>query len=344
MTDIPVLSIVMPVFNRTGLVREMMESIKANSFQDWELIAVDDGSERETLNFLDESAAGDPRIRVFMRTELPKGPLTCRNIGFENARGQYIVFFDSDDYITPDCLGNRVRCMEQNPDLDFMVFPAGEYVDGRIDCDTLFYSYGYQINKDDIKAFCRRILPFVVWNNIYRLDSLKRHGIRWDTKLRSLEDADYNMQTLLAGMKYRYGRSLPDYGYRIAHNTQALSRDMSTHNDSNLHAVDKFYASVTGRFGHKYDRALYYGVMSVFTMVCRDSWNMQFINGLHQVLRNHNRWHSFRFGLTIKTISLLSVFMSKRKARQIATSLWLITNDIRFKILKPKRIRKIMAS
>ena len=163
MTDIPVLSIVMPVFNRTGLVREMMESIKANSFQDWELIAVDDGSERETLNFLDESAAGDPRIRVFMRTELPKGPLTCRNIGFENARGQYIVFFDSDDYITPDCLGNRVRCMEQNPDLDFMVFPAGEYVDGRIDCDTLFYSYGYQINKDDIKAFCRRILPFVVW-------------------------------------------------------------------------------------------------------------------------------------------------------------------------------------
>jgi len=334
----------MPVFNRVGLVREMIESIKANSFQDWELIAVDDGSDHETLDFLDGCAADDSRIRVFRRMELPKGPLTCRNMGFEKAKGQYIVFFDSDDYITPDCLGNRVGCMDQNPDLDFMVFPAGEYIDGRIECESLVYSYGYQINKDDIKAFCRRILPFVVWNNIYRLDSLKRYGIRWDTQLRSLEDADYNMQTLLAGMKYRYGHSLPDYGYRIAHNTQALSRDMSTHNDSNLHAVDKFYASVTERFGHKYDRALYFGALSVFTMVCRDSWNRQFINDLHKVLKNHNRWHSFRFGFTIKTMFFLSVCLSERKARQIATSLWLITNDMRFKVLKPKRIRKIMAS
>lgn len=344
MTNNPKISIVMPVFNRMELVKEMIDSIKANSFPDWELIAVDDGSDRETLDFLHENEAGDSRIRVFIRTELPKGPLTCRNIGFAQAKGEYIVFFDSDDYITSDCLGNRVRCMDQNPDADFMVFPAGEYIDGKIDCKSLIYSYGYQINKDDITAFCRRILPFVVWNNIYRRDSLKRYGIKWDTKLRSLEDADYNMQTLLAGMKYKYANSLPDYGYRIAHNTQALSRDMSTHLDSNLHAVDKFYASVTGRFGHKYDRALYYGVLSVFTMVCRDAWNREFIKDLNQVLKKHNRWHSFRFGLKIRTMYFLSVFMSERKARQIAISFYLITNDIRFKVLKPKRIRKIMMS
>ena len=140
--------------------------------------------------------------------------------------------------------------------------------------------------------------------------------------------------------KHDVGRQLT----ALSNRKQALSRDMSTHNDSNLHAVDKFYSSVTERFGHKYDSALYFGVMSVFTMVCRDSWNRQFISDLHQVLKNHNRWHSFRFGLTIKAMFFLSVFMSQRRARQIATSLWLITNDIRFKILKPKRIRKIMAS
>ena len=156
MTNNPKISIVMPVFNRMELVKEMIDSIKANSFPDWELIAVDDGSDRETLDFLHENEAGDSRIRVFIRTELPKGPLTCRNIGFAQAKGEYIVFFDSDDYITSDCLGNRVRCMDQNPDADFMVFPAGEYIDGKIDCKSLIYSYGYQINKDDITAFCSR--------------------------------------------------------------------------------------------------------------------------------------------------------------------------------------------
>ena len=119
------LSIVMPVFNHPNELKQMIDSILANSYSDWELLAVDDGSQAETLSVLREYEILDKRIRLIQRTELPKGAQTCRNIGLREARGKYIIFFDSDDYITPDCLETRVQSLSARKDLDFMVFPSG---------------------------------------------------------------------------------------------------------------------------------------------------------------------------------------------------------------------------
>ena len=101
----PLLSIVIPVFNHPNLVKVMIDSILLNVFTDWELLVVDDGSDAFTLSFLNDLTRDDSRICLLHRGEKPKGAVTCRNIGMDAAQGSYIVFFDSDDYITPQCLG-----------------------------------------------------------------------------------------------------------------------------------------------------------------------------------------------------------------------------------------------
>ncbi len=334
----PKISIVMAVFNRPEMVKVMIDSITANDCQDWELIAVDDGSDKETIRLLSEYESTDCRIRLRHRDQEPKGPLTCRNIGLKEATGEYIVFFDSDDYITPNCLSNRITAMENHKDLDFMIFPSGEYTGDRIDKNSMVYAYGYPIHTDDIASFARRILPFVVVNNIYRRMSLKQHAISWDTELKSLEDADFNMQSLLAGMKYQYARALPDYGYRIANNTQSLSKKMYAHYDSHLHALEKFYATIQEKFGHKYDSALFEGLMSVFTMVCREQIDMQFISQLKKILKRYDSKHEKILSLQVWIMNLLKSILPKQKARQIATAYYVAKYRYLLKRQKPHRI------
>ena len=78
---LPVLSIVMPCFNHSELISEMIDSIIANDYNDWELLAIDDGSETNHLAVLNNYEARDARIHVIKRDRLPKGAPTCRNIG-----------------------------------------------------------------------------------------------------------------------------------------------------------------------------------------------------------------------------------------------------------------------
>ena len=338
----PKISIVMAVFNRPEMVKVMIDSITANDCQDWELIAVDDGSDNETIELLSEYKSTDSRIRLIHRDQEPKGPLTCRNIGLKEANSEYIVFFDSDDYITPCCLSSRIAAMEYHKDLDFMIFPSGEYTDGRIDEHSMVYAYGYPIHTDDIASFARRILPFVVVNNIYRRSSLEKNGIWWDTELKSLEDADFNMQCLLSGMKYQYARALPDYGYRITSNTQSLSKKMYLHYDSHIHALEKFYTIIQEKFGHEYDSALFEGLMSIFTMVCREQIDQQFIYRLKSLLKKYDSKRGKLLNIQVWVMNWLKFILPKQKARQIATAYYVAKYRYLLKRQKPHQISNMI--
>ena len=264
------LSIVMPVFNHTDDLKTMLNSILDNSYQDWELLAVDDGSDEETKETLKQYATQDRRIKIIQREREPKGAQTCRNTGFELARGEYIVFFDSDDYVAPYCLEQRVKELSKHPELDFMVFRSGTFCDNAFHQEPDKLNYGYQIYKDDIEAFCSRTLPFIVWNNIYRRTSLLKRNISWDTHLLSLQDAQFNLECILSGMLYAYSSLPPDYGYRTFSKDSVSKQILSVaHYGSNLYAATRFYALIQQRYGHCYDHALYRGTMFLYVKVSR---------------------------------------------------------------------------
>ncbi|WP_448207501.1 glycosyltransferase family 2 protein [Azospirillum sp. sgz302134] len=109
----PLVSVVIPVFNRAHTLRRAIESVRLQDVADWELIVVDDGS-------ADQSEAippsyGDPRIRL-IRHEKNRGAAAARNTGVQAARGRYIAFLDSDDEWLPGKLRAQLDALEGVPD------------------------------------------------------------------------------------------------------------------------------------------------------------------------------------------------------------------------------------
>lgn len=108
----PKVSVIVPVYRAEGFLRRCVESVQAQSFPDWELLLIDDGSPDQSGALCDEFAAGDDRIRVFHK---PNGGVSsARNVGLEEARGQYLAFLDSDDWFLPEFLQTLLSCAESS--------------------------------------------------------------------------------------------------------------------------------------------------------------------------------------------------------------------------------------
>ena len=106
-------SIITPCHNSESTIRDTIESVLAQTFQDWEMIVVDDASSDASAAIVREYAARDPRIRCFA-TERPSGsPALPRNIGIDNASGEYIAFLDSDDLWLPEKLERQLEFVEE---------------------------------------------------------------------------------------------------------------------------------------------------------------------------------------------------------------------------------------
>ena len=337
----PIVSLIMPFFNNKELVGKMIDSILANTFEDWELLAIDDGSSEETLAYLSHYTA-DSRVKIIKRETTPKGAQTCRNLGMAHAQGQYWMFVDSDDYLTPACIGTRVEWIEKRQDLDFMVFPSAVYLNDVFEPHAPEDIFGYNVHNDDLKGFARRELPFIVWSNIYRADSLRKAHLLWDTKLLSLQDADYNVHAIMAGLRYEYAYVAPDYGYRIRHSQGSVSAKICTpeHFKSNLYASVKFFKTYQERFGHKYDRFIYEGVLRLYNRVFSNGINKQYAVEMVRIVKKYNRFYGTIMALQVFSTLFLEKILPKKLARQIPMALYLFNLDKRKKNIS-KRIKPI---
>src|SRR5438128_1621108 len=104
----PKVSVVLPTYNRRPLLREAVDSVVGQSFSDWELILVDDGSTDDTRAYFKELT--DPRVsRVFLPHSANRSAV--RNAGIARARGEWIAFLDSDDLWAPEKLTRQVEAL-----------------------------------------------------------------------------------------------------------------------------------------------------------------------------------------------------------------------------------------
>lgn len=132
MINSSLISIIIPTYNRADKIRVAIDSVKNQTYQSWECLIIDDGSVDETENLINKVYANDERISYLRRDRAPKGAPTCRNIGLSKANGDYIIFLDSDDYLLPHCLEQRINKVLEFPNNDFLVFPMGELIGGTI--------------------------------------------------------------------------------------------------------------------------------------------------------------------------------------------------------------------
>lgn len=228
------ISLVIPVFNNKGPLEEMIENVVSQTISDWELILVDDGSDQDTLEMILDYSVKYNNIHIVKRERLPKGAPTCRNIGLELAKGEFIIFLDSDDLISSNCLKNRLEFIESNTEIDFAVFRARSFhdIEDLKNKKIIKADYSYELLGKPENCFLDLLggkYPLVVYTNIYRRKKLIDSDIRWDENLRVLQDIDFNFTTLSKGLRCDYDKkSEYDYFIRACHNQNSISSNLAT--------------------------------------------------------------------------------------------------------------------
>lgn len=124
----PLVSIIIPVFNRSHLIKETLQSVKNQFLNTWECIIVDDGSTDVTVDVVADFIKGDNRFLLLVRPDnRKKGASTCRNIGLENSKGRFIQFLDSDDIISPDKIDEQLKMLTVQSELSFAFCKWGRF-------------------------------------------------------------------------------------------------------------------------------------------------------------------------------------------------------------------------
>lgn len=118
------ISVLIPVYNVEAYIEECIRSILKNTFQDFEIICVDDGSSDDSLNILERLSKEDARIKVVSQKN--QGQSVARNKALELAEGKYVYFLDSDDKITENALGELYEKLEQDA-LDVLYFSGKSF-------------------------------------------------------------------------------------------------------------------------------------------------------------------------------------------------------------------------
>ena len=189
-------TIVIPTYNVEKYIGTVLENLKVQTFENWQLIAVDDGSSDKTYDIICKYADEDKIIIPLKRDVKTKGSLVCRNIGQRMVKSEYFIHFDSDDIIEPFCLQQRVDFMEKHPELDYATFRGQTVIqqaDGTIKREGR--TWGEDPGKDILSCFLSTHYPFSVWNNIYRTDSFKDYF--WDEKVQIYTDFSYIVPAIL---------------------------------------------------------------------------------------------------------------------------------------------------
>ncbi len=133
MSQSPLVSVVVPSYNRAHLIGRTIASVLAQTYSAIEIIIVDDGSTDGTRELIARKYENDPRIRYFHKDN--GGVASARNHGFAQVKGDYVALLDSDDTYFPWKLEAQIRCMEQRPELGMtwtdmqMIDPSGKVVD-----------------------------------------------------------------------------------------------------------------------------------------------------------------------------------------------------------------------
>lgn len=156
------ISVVIPVYNVEKYLAQCVDSVLDQTFQDFEIILVDDGATDSSRAMCDEYAQKDARIRVIHQ---PNGGLSAaRNTGLSAASGEYIYFLDSDDYIEPTALADLVSAVQQEQ-ADVVFFDGYVFYD---ECEENDSVSRYERKAPYTTQNGRSILPQLLMNEEYR--------------------------------------------------------------------------------------------------------------------------------------------------------------------------------
>lgn len=224
------ISVIVPCYNVGNLLQPLLQCLKEQDCQDFEAIFVNDGSTDDTVAVL-EKYCDNERFRWIDKQN--GGPGSARNVGLDNASGDYVFFVDGDDYIFPQSLSKLVDLFVDGVDV-----AVGAFVN--IDGITTYYPNVPNKDKWLRLTFAKGGLTLV--NKMFRRSVIEQHHLRFDEQARKSEDHLFTAGYMLY---CNGGISVTDYPvYRYVLNPMSISnREETTQHFSNTIA-DSVYVSI----------------------------------------------------------------------------------------------------
>lgn len=183
------ITVVVSVYNTGRYLPKAMETLLAQTYRDYEIIIVDDGSNDGSETECERQAEGRENVRVIHK---PNGGLSsARNCGIEHARGEYIIFPDPDDWVEPDYLEKLLSIQET---LGAELAICGHYLcKGGVETVWAPQAQRTLLNTEDALALLMRPDYFCgyAWNKLYRMDVIRENNLRFDTELGVIEDLHF---------------------------------------------------------------------------------------------------------------------------------------------------------
>jgi glycosyltransferase involved in cell wall biosynthesis len=218
--SLPLLSIIIPTFNRAHLINETIESVIKLNYSNWECLIIDDGSTDTTQQLIEAYSENDSRIQYYKRPEhYIKGANSCRNFGFEKCKGAWVKWFDSDDLFSPEAYDFLTNKIDTSIDL---ILSKIEIIDLKTNIkirENIIFSDN--LIQDYLIGKVAFYISGPTWNRLF----LDKQSELFDKSISNLDDWDFNLRMLYQKPSIVYQNN-PTIKYRI-------------HSDSLAHEIGK---------------------------------------------------------------------------------------------------------
>lgn len=221
------ISILMPMYNAETYIKQAIESIINQTYNNWELIIINDGSTDKSKDICEKYSTIDCRIKIINKEN--SGVSDSRNVGLKYANGKYVGFVDCDDIISEVLFEELVKAIETNncemAVCGFNEIKSIDNIKGEEINTKIYYSNKY-INvksmKNNIIDFHRSQTLHPLWNKLYKVDVIKNNNIKFCNKLKTGEDFIFNLDYIKSIKKICFvNKSLYNYYKR---NNKSITR------------------------------------------------------------------------------------------------------------------------
>ncbi len=187
----PLISIIIPTYNRANLISETLESILTQTYTNWECIIVDDGSTDETKKVVEEYIKKSNRFQYHHRlVNTIKGANACRNYGFELSKGEYIKWFDSDDIMYPSMLEKQIYSFVEKVEVSV--------------CKLNYFDFEQGVSRKENKIFSNYLIEdyiigkvtFYISGPLWKRNFIEKQTDLFDESITNLDDWDFNLRML----------------------------------------------------------------------------------------------------------------------------------------------------
>lgn len=329
----PLLSIVIPVYNAENYLDVCIRSVLGQDFTDFEVLLINDGSLDGSLEICQRYAREDKRVVVFDQKN--QGQAGARNQGLEMARGKYIGFCDNDDILHPSIFRVLIDHIESSgADISACSFHTQE-LNGNISHDVHTGETCYLSNHEGMSEFLsREKVDIYVWTKIYNKVFLDSHGIRFE-RGRNDEDFLFNHLAFL----YTKGTIFTDkalYTYSVRESSESrvyYKKDMKRYLHNTLYRTYKIESTVKEKYPDLLVLAkrqtILYNIMMIGRIIQGEyhqsepyfSYIMRYQKeNKEQVIRERNRWGMSLLGVRMMVVlSPRFYYMYRRLVKRIRT-------------------------